>query len=450
MDKKESEVLGAALTSWHMHSAPSLLDAMQKRKKYLPGNVKKAVKVISDSRLLGATTWDEALTLIEDSATEKYLYETEEKSVTWSKDFFLNELQKLQRKMIAEKAALQIYEGEKLEDVMDYLGESISTLDQRKSDLRIMTLEELREHPKVEWLISEIMPANSLACIYGPPGSGKSFLALDMAMKISCGGCFEDKTTASGRCIYVAGEGISGLSDRVSSWLNYETIDTGDLLVIGRPIDVANEYSKLINSCRKSKIQPKLLIIDTLARCFGANDENSTADMQRFIIAIDLIRVQLGCTVLVVHHSARNERKSMRGNSTLEGVMDTIIKVEALEQDDSKPQRILSRIVKQKDGPAGYKYYYDITPHADSAVLRGVPKGIVRGEMKGTSQGLLVTLKGMIHSDDQWVSAIKWRESYPQLGPDFAKTVADLVSDGYILYRKVGSSDQYRPQTPPD
>ncbi len=47
----------------------------------------------------------------------------------------------------------------------------------------------------------------------------------------------------------------------------------------------------------------RLIVIDTLARCFGGNDENDARGMGAFIEGCDVIRLKTAATVLVVHHS---------------------------------------------------------------------------------------------------------------------------------------------------
>tara|TARA_B100001013_G_scaffold331809_1_gene247650 strand:- start:5929 stop:6936 length:1008 start_codon:yes stop_codon:yes gene_type:complete len=314
-----------------------------------------------------------------------------------------------------------------------------------KKSIPIMTLKELEAKPKTQWLIDGLIPDNALTCIYGPPGSGKSFLALDMALRLSHGESFEELDTTLGTAIYLAGEGISGLSGRVTAWLDYNSKSEGNFLVIDRPVDISRNFELLLESIQEHDLNPDLLIIDTLARCFGANDENSTCDMQKFILGIDTLRVELGCTVLVVHHSSRSERLSLRGNSAFEGVLDTIIKVVAQDPRPNENRRTSAKIVKQKDGAAGKTFWYELEPHLDSAILRGLPPTLVEGESKGSQIGLLVTLRNMIHSNDQWVSAAEWRKAYPILGPDFSTTVAKLVALQHIEYKRTGNSDTYRP-----
>lgn len=51
----------------------------------------------------------------------------------------------------------------------------------------LLTRAELITRPPVQWLIRGVLPAQGLAAIYGPSGSGKSFLALDAIMAIAEG-----------------------------------------------------------------------------------------------------------------------------------------------------------------------------------------------------------------------------------------------------------------------
>ena len=314
-----------------------------------------------------------------------------------------------------------------------------------KPEIPIMTLKELEARPKPKWLIDGLIPENSLTCIYGPPGSGKSFLALDIALRLSHGEAFEELDTTLGSSLYLAGEGISGLSGRVEAWMNYHNKFEGNFFVIDRAIDISKQFEVLLESIKKKEMHPDLVIIDTLARCFGANDENSTSDMQKFILGIDTLRIELGCTVLVVHHSSRSERLNLRGNSALEGVLDTIIKVVAQDPHPNENRRTTAKVVKQKDGPAGGTFYYELEPHLESAILRGLPPSLVEGEAKGSQVGLLVALRNMVHSPDQWISAAEWRKAYPLLGPDFSSIVAKLVALQHVEYKKTGNSDTYRP-----
>ena len=186
MESAEQDLLGAALTQWHLHSNDSsFVDILIDRKHLLPASLQMAADVIDGGRKEGASTFEELLSEIKNPSIEEKLFNIEELSVSWTRAYFMKRLGQVQRPFIAEQVAEKLYEGAKLEDVLDYMGQSIAELEDKSDDIRIMSMDELQAHPKVQWLIDDILPANSLACIYGPPGGGKSVLALHMCMKIS-------------------------------------------------------------------------------------------------------------------------------------------------------------------------------------------------------------------------------------------------------------------------
>jgi len=72
---------------------------------------------------------------------------------------------------------------------------------------------------------------------------------------------------------------------------------------------------------------PVLIVLDTLARCFGGGDENSTQDMSRFVSACDAIRRGYGCTMLVVHHTGHADKNRARGAIALKAALDAEYRV---------------------------------------------------------------------------------------------------------------------------
>ena len=55
------------------------------------------------------------------------------------------------------------------------------------SDFKLLDRSDLDKLPPAEWLVHSILPEKGVAAIYGPSGSGKSFLAIDLAVSISNG-----------------------------------------------------------------------------------------------------------------------------------------------------------------------------------------------------------------------------------------------------------------------
>jgi len=67
------------------------------------------------------------------------------------------------------------------------------------------------------WLIDKVLPLQSYGFLFGEPGCGKSFVALDMAFCISQGIDWHEQEVDEGAVIYIAGEGLSQIHKRVKA-----------------------------------------------------------------------------------------------------------------------------------------------------------------------------------------------------------------------------------------
>jgi AAA domain-containing protein len=63
-------------------------------------------------------------------------------------------------------------------------------------------------------------------------------------------------------------------------------------------------------------IQPALVVVDTLARCFVGGSEKDAKDMGQFVEGCERVRRTLKCSVLVIHHTTK-EGDSERGTESL-------------------------------------------------------------------------------------------------------------------------------------
>jgi len=93
------------------------------------------------------------------------------------------------------------------------------------------------------------------------------------------------------------------------------------------------------------KREPEFIVIDTLARNYGGN-ENSTEDMSAFIKNVDeLLRIPFGACVLILHHTGHADRDTGRGSTVLIGGIDNSFKV-ALDAN----KQVTLKVVKLRDG----------------------------------------------------------------------------------------------------
>jgi AAA domain-containing protein len=88
-----------------------------------------------------------------------------------------------------------------------------------------------------------------------------------------------------------------------------------------------NEVGAFIEQLRK--VNPVLVVVDTLSRCLVGADENAQSAMTTAVDNLDRIRTSVdGLTVLVLHHlNAAGKRE--RGSSVLFGALDTQLRLKA-------------------------------------------------------------------------------------------------------------------------
>jgi RecA-family ATPase len=56
--------------------------------------------------------------------------------------------------------------------------------------------------------------------VFGDPGSGKTFIALNVAASVATGIAWNGQNVKQGSGFYIAGEGFSGISRRLAAWSN--------------------------------------------------------------------------------------------------------------------------------------------------------------------------------------------------------------------------------------
>lgn len=180
----------------------------------------------------------------------------------------------------------------------------------------------------VDWLIKGWVPANSFGMVYGPSGSYKSFCMIDWAASIATGMSWNDAKVDKGAVLYIAAEGQAGIAGRVKAWEIISDTKTPNLKRYNRGCDVTCGTSRrtILGACDQVKkltgLPVKAIIIDTVNRCFGEGDENSTKDMTAFVQGCDRLKEKTGATIICVHHTGKDADKGARGSSVLKAACD--------------------------------------------------------------------------------------------------------------------------------
>jgi hypothetical protein len=213
-------------------------------------------------------------------------------------------------------------------------------------------------------LFKHFMNAETVNVLFGPSGSGKSFLTLDMAMHLAAG-----KDWAGFKCkrkmavLYICTESGASFGKRAVAARSRVGVKAGTSLkehpfaYYPAHVDLLNNkdhlklIAKLITDLEaKSGYKCGLVIVDTLSAAFGGGNENSE-DMTKFVNNMSSIKFNRKVAVMVVHHTGKDESAGARGHSSLKGNIDTEIQVKA-EKRGEKWYRSFSS-TKQKDDETG-------------------------------------------------------------------------------------------------
>lgn len=213
-----------------------------------------------------------------------------------------------------------------------------------------------------DYILKHFLPAQSLCSIYGPSGSYKSFLAVSWACHIAAGKAWAGKKVMPGAVLYVVGEGGVGVPRRIRAWEQVHGKQAENLWLVNRPVFPVreSEVTEVLLAARQIEaecgVPVRMVVIDTLARCFGGNDENDARDMGAFIEGCDVIKQKTGATVLVVHHSGKDEAKGARGSSSFRAALDTEFNVK--REGDGKA--LILTCTKMKDAEEPERKAYDL------------------------------------------------------------------------------------------
>ena len=294
--------------------------------------------------------------------------------------------------------------------------------------VRFRAADELQVKP-IAWRVDGYVEEDALVVMFGPPGEGKSFIALDLSCCIATGLSFHGHTVQQGAVFYIAGEGHNGIARRLESWAKHnETPLAGAALFISEgatdlanatnAVRVAEAVQSLADATGK---HPALIVIDTLARNFGG-DENSATDVGNFVRHVDThLRHKWKATTLIVHHSGKDGGRGARGSSALKGAADAEYEVGRNAED--KIIRLMPRKMKDAEEPAPLAFELvgvsivdtsgqPVGGAALSAVEHTAPTSPASAGMGKNQQAALTELNG-VHSEISDRLASQGREGHP-------------------------------------
>jgi len=231
-----------------------------------------------------------------------------------------------------------------------------------KKSFSRLTFKELKSLPPKKFLLDGIFGSGDIGMVYGPPGCGKTFVVIDMLISMCEGKHFAKRFSLSRplNVAYCAGEGYGGLPERFSTAADQKNIEdlpnfsffksvpqlfTSDDNNPNNILQFILEWKAIEDTGEVQKLD--VLVIDTLHTATEGADENSSSDTGIILKSCKLVAEQLGCTVILVHHTNKSGINE-RGSSAYRAGMDFMIRISSHDKEQETSATMLCE--KVKDG----------------------------------------------------------------------------------------------------
>lgn len=274
-------------------------------------------------------------------------------------------------------------------------------------------------------VVEGLLHAGSVTLIYGPPKSGKSFLATDLALTVADKQAKEwmgHVIVRPGPMLVVACEGHAGFWKRTKAaakergW-DRDTFPKGFILATGRPMLIridahgmhyAPDPSSILEALEDAKrhgLDPVGIVIDTVFRSFGAGNVNASPDMNVYLACVAVL-TDLAYAVALVHHEIKSGG-TPAGSVSLIGGSDNIIHVwretetgerrlwqleMAKDDAETEPRAFTLEVVQVGLDPDGRKASSCVVRDAGSAPDASAKKKRGRPPAEGSSEAVLADL----------------------------------------------------------
>ncbi len=181
------------------------------------------------------------------------------------------------------------------------------------SSLGLVTVAEFLAYPPEPetWLAEPYLSAGALTVVQGEPGGGKTWFTMYLAQLAAIGGF---------RTVYIAAEG-----GKLEYWKRFKKMLDDVAMLESRLRFSLNAGLMLDNDVAVDAailelmaIQPQLVVLDPLTEMHMGN-ENDQEDALRLRNAVQRMRRELDCGILVAHHTVKGQwnggRPSLAGGS---------------------------------------------------------------------------------------------------------------------------------------
>lgn len=194
-----------------------------------------------------------------------------------------------------------------------------------------------RQFKSTEWIVEGLIPAEGIIAISGAPASYKTWLVLDLAIKVAKGDILFDRFVVNQTGVLIVDEenGERLLQNRFKKL--QKTFDFPIYTISLGGFKLLEETVKNITSfCKENSI--KLVIFDSLVR-IHSEDENDAIKMAKVFSWLKNFNKE-GITVIFTHHNRKqgigrsNPSQEMRGSSDILASVDCHLAIDRKPKED--------------------------------------------------------------------------------------------------------------------
>lgn len=182
--------------------------------------------------------------------------------------------------------------------------------------------------PPPEYVVEGLVESGATTLVIGPPGIGKSTVALDLACHMAIGKSWHGRKTLKTKVLYLPGEGQRGAIQRIKAWAQAHDIPPELLaegLLVGDSVIRLNASKEAWGELAQYVIRRNIgmIIYDTFARMALGLEENSATDVGRAVERFDQIRKLTNAGAMIVHHTGKATPTVARGSGALTAAVET-------------------------------------------------------------------------------------------------------------------------------
>ena len=291
-----------------------------------------------DSCIMRYTQWS-------DDEREDFIYQIVQKTDPNSRDCTIKKMQNHVKSNNKEKknsgyTSLANHLGvdpKEIKNLFKYIGSVPSSDDYEKTksiiDFNSMSLDMptlmKTELPPMKWAVAGILPEGFI-CLAGRPKAMKSWTALKLVYCVQNGLNFLDHQTVQGDAIYFGLEDSKRrIKDRVAK-MGFDKLKQPQIVLGGDVPYLSFGYEECLENWIKSKENPRLVVIDTLARIKPRQSKSGTAyDQDNLLMnGIQKLAVQNNLTVLFITHLSKSSQEysfdKIQGSVGVQGMTDAM------------------------------------------------------------------------------------------------------------------------------